>query len=120
MLSPARLIAGSGERVRCCCNGSAALLWMPKRAVIVSRTSSGADGFHFLTHSKQDTTTLTSTGCMNLLRDFAFIVLFFVFLIIWLVLWLAVHVTGGFVHLFIILAVLFLILHFVRGRRTTV
>jgi Flp pilus assembly protein TadB len=73
-----------------------------------------------LTHSKQDTTTLTSTGCMNLLRDFAFIVLFFVFLIIWLVLWLAVHVTGGFVHLFIILAVLFLILHFVRGRRTTV
>lgn len=55
---------------------------------------------------------------MNLLRDFLFLFLFFVFLVIWLVLWLAAHVTGGFVHLLIALAVLFLILHFMRGRRT--
>ena len=52
---------------------------------------------------------------MNLLRDFVFLFLFFVFLVIWLVCWVAFHVAGGFIHLLIVIAVISLILHFVRG-----
>lgn len=53
---------------------------------------------------------------MRLLTDFIFLVLFFVLLIIWLVAWAALHVTGGFIHLLIVIAVISLIIHFVRGR----
>ncbi len=53
---------------------------------------------------------------MRLLTDFIFLVLFFVFLIIWLVAWAALHVTGGFIHLLIVIAVISLIIHFVRRR----
>jgi hypothetical protein len=35
---------------------------------------------------------------------------------LWLILWLAVHITAGFVHILIALAIIFLIIHFVRGR----
>ncbi|HXF14422.1 MAG TPA: hypothetical protein VN517_14805 [Terriglobales bacterium] len=52
-----------------------------------------------------------------MLRDLAFIFLFFIFLILWLIFWLAVHVTTAFIHILIFLAVIFLILHFVRRRR---
>ncbi len=55
---------------------------------------------------------------MRLLADFIFLVLFFVFLIIWLVAWAAFHVAGGFVHLLVVIAVISLIIHFVRGRRS--
>lgn len=55
---------------------------------------------------------------MRLLTDFFFIVLFIVLIVIWLVAWAALHVTGGFVHLLLVLAVISLIVHFVRGRRS--
>ncbi|MBV9084426.1 MAG: lmo0937 family membrane protein [Acidobacteriaceae bacterium] len=42
--------------------------------------------------------------------------LFFILLIVWLVAWAAMHVAGGFVHLLIVIAVISLIIHFVRGR----
>lgn len=54
---------------------------------------------------------------MRLLRDFIFIVLFFVLLIAWLIAWLAFKAAGGLVHLLLIIAVIALILHFVRGSR---
>ena len=53
---------------------------------------------------------------MRLIRDFIFIVLFFVLLIGWLLAWAAFHVAGGLVHVLLVIAVIFLILHFVRGR----
>ncbi len=43
--------------------------------------------------------------------------LFIVLLIIWVLGWAAFHIAGGFIHLLLILAVISLILHFVRGRR---
>jgi len=55
-----------------------------------------------------------------MVRDSLFLLLFFVFLIIWLVSWLAFHVAGGLVHLLVVIAEIFLILHFVRGRGRTV
>ena len=54
---------------------------------------------------------------MNLIRDFIFIVLFFVLLFAWLIAWLAFHVAGGMIHLLLIIAVIALILHFVRRGR---
>lgn len=57
---------------------------------------------------------------MRLLSDFFFLFLFFVFLGIWLVSWLAFHVAGGLVHLLAVIAVIALILHFVRGGRSAV
>jgi hypothetical protein len=53
---------------------------------------------------------------MRLIRDFFFIFLFFVLLVVWLVAWAAFHLAGGLVHLLLIIAVISLILHFVRGR----
>jgi uncharacterized membrane protein (DUF485 family) len=57
---------------------------------------------------------------MRLITDFIFLVLFFVFLIGWLLAWAAFHVAGGMIHLLIVIAVIFLIVHFVRGRSSTV
>lgn len=54
----------------------------------------------------------------TMLRDSLFLVLFFVFLLIWLVSWLAFHVAGGLIHLLVVIAVISLILHFVRGSRS--
>ena len=51
-----------------------------------------------------------------MIRDFIFLVLFFIFLAIWGVSWFAFHVAGGFIHLLLIVAVISLVLHFVRGR----
>jgi hypothetical protein len=39
------------------------------------------------------------------------------FLIAWLVGFIAFHVTVAFIHILLILFVIFLVLHFVRGRR---
>ncbi len=55
---------------------------------------------------------------MSLLRDSLFLVLFFVFVVIWLVSWAAFHVAGGLIHLLLIVAVVSLIIHFVRGSRS--
>lgn len=45
-----------------------------------------------------------------------FLALFFVLFIIWLVAWAALHVTGGLIHLLLVLAVVSIIAHFFRGR----
>ncbi|MBV8205375.1 MAG: hypothetical protein JO041_01175 [Acidobacteria bacterium] len=45
--------------------------------------------------------------------------LFLVLAALWLILWLGVHVTSGLIHLLIIVAVISLIVHFVRGGRST-
>lgn len=55
---------------------------------------------------------------MRLIGDFIFLVIFVVLLVGWLLAWAAFHVAGGMVHLLLIIAVISLILHFVRGRRT--
>lgn len=54
---------------------------------------------------------------MHLLRDAILLVLFFVLLIFWLLAWAAFHIAGGGIHLLLVLAVIFLIAHFLRGRR---
>ncbi len=54
---------------------------------------------------------------MRLLADFFFLGLFFVFLVIWLIAFLAFHVAGGLVHILIVIAVISLIVHFVRRGR---
>jgi hypothetical protein len=46
-----------------------------------------------------------------------FLALFIILLIIWLLGWMAFHVAGGLIHLLLIVAVISLILHFVRGPR---
>jgi hypothetical protein len=47
-------------------------------------------------------------------------ILFFVLLVAWLLGWGAFHAAGGLIHLLLIVAVLSLIVHFVRGRGATV
>jgi hypothetical protein len=46
-----------------------------------------------------------------------FLILFVVLLVAWLLGWGALHVTGGLIHLLLVVAVISLIFHFVRGRR---
>lgn len=55
---------------------------------------------------------------MGFIADFIFLVLFVIFLVGWLLAWFAFHVTVGGVHVLLALAVIFLIVHFVRGHRT--
>jgi len=45
-----------------------------------------------------------------------FLVLFIVLLVAWLFGWAAFHVAGGLIHLLLIVAVMSLVVHFVRGR----
>ena len=47
-----------------------------------------------------------------------FLILFIVLLAAWLLGFLAFHVAGGLIHLLIIVAVISLIVHLVRGRGT--
>ncbi len=46
-----------------------------------------------------------------------FLILFFILLVIWILGWAAFHIAGGLIHLLLILAVISIIIHFVRGRR---
>ena len=55
---------------------------------------------------------------MRFIADSIFLVLFVVLLLGWLLAWAAFHVAGGLVHLLLVIAVIALILHFVRGART--
>jgi undecaprenyl pyrophosphate phosphatase UppP len=41
-----------------------------------------------------------------------------VLVVLWLLGFLAFHVTTGFIHLLLILAVISLVIHFLRGRTT--
>jgi hypothetical protein len=45
-----------------------------------------------------------------------FMALFFVLLVMWVLGFAAFHVTGGLIHLLLIVAVISLVMHFVRGR----
>ena len=44
------------------------------------------------------------------------ITLFVVLLVLWLLGFFAFHVAGGLIHLLLIIAVISLVIHFVRGR----
>lgn len=37
--------------------------------------------------------------------------------VVWLVCWLGFHLAGGLIHLLLILAVIFIVIHFLTGRR---
>jgi hypothetical protein len=45
-----------------------------------------------------------------------FMVLFFILLVMWVLGFAAFHVAGGLIHILLIVAVISLIMHFVRGR----
>jgi len=45
------------------------------------------------------------------------LVLVVVLVVVWLLGWGAFHVAGGLIHLLLLVAVVFLVLHFVRRRR---
>jgi len=52
-----------------------------------------------------------------MIRDFLFLILFFVLLGIWAASWLTFHIAGGMVHLLLVVAVIFLVVHLFRGPR---
>ena len=45
-----------------------------------------------------------------------FLILFLVLFVAWVLGWFAFHVTGGLIHILLIVAVISLIVHFARGR----
>jgi hypothetical protein len=45
-----------------------------------------------------------------------FLTLFVVLLVMWLLGWLTFQAAGGLIHILLIVAVVFLVIHFVRGR----
>lgn len=47
-----------------------------------------------------------------------FLILFAVLVVLWLLGFAAFHVAGGLIHVLLIIAVISLILHFVRGSRS--
>jgi Flp pilus assembly protein TadB len=67
---------------------------------------------------RQSTCSGMNGGHMRLLADLFFLFLFFVLLVAWIVVWAALHLAGGLVHLLLIFAVIALIIHLVRPRRT--
>ena len=46
----------------------------------------------------------------------SYIIAFIVLMIAWICGWVVFHVTGGLIHILLVLAAVSLILHFVRGR----
>jgi hypothetical protein len=48
-----------------------------------------------------------------------FMILFLILLVAWLLGLGVFHVAGGLIHILLIVAVIFLIMHFVRGRTTS-
>ena len=53
---------------------------------------------------------------MRLISDFVFLILFFMFIGAWQVMWVGFHLVGGAIHLLLVIAVIALVLHLVRGR----
>ncbi len=49
-----------------------------------------------------------------------FMVLFILLLLAWIFSFAVFHIAGGLLHILLVLAVISLIVHFVRGSRTTV
>ena len=54
---------------------------------------------------------------MRAIGDFIFLILFVLLIGAWLMFWAAFHIAGGAIHLLLIVAAIFLILHLFRGRR---
>jgi hypothetical protein len=52
---------------------------------------------------------------MRILTDFAFLLIFFVLFATWAFAWLAFHVVSGGIHVLLGLAVVFLIVHLMKG-----
>jgi len=52
---------------------------------------------------------------MRLLADFIFLIIFFFLVVVWLIAWLAFHIAAGGIHLLLVLAVVFLVIHLMRG-----
>ena len=46
----------------------------------------------------------------------SWLVVALVLLVVWVLGWLAFHVAGGLIHILLILAVISLVVHFLRGR----
>jgi putative effector of murein hydrolase LrgA (UPF0299 family) len=53
---------------------------------------------------------------LRLISDFLFLILFFMLIGVWLVMWIGLHLAGGLIHLLLLIAVISLVLHLVRGR----
>ena len=53
---------------------------------------------------------------MRAIGNFLFLLLFLFLLITWVLAWAAFHVAGGAIHLLLVLAVVFLVLHLFRSR----
>jgi hypothetical protein len=53
---------------------------------------------------------------VRLISDFLFLILFFMLIGVWLVMWIGLHLAGGLIHLLLIIAIISLVLHLVRGR----
>ena len=45
-----------------------------------------------------------------------FMILFVVLLVAWLLGWFTFHAAGGLIHILLVVAIVVLIVHFVRGR----
>lgn len=45
-----------------------------------------------------------------------FMILFAVLMVMWLLGFLAFHIAGGLIHILLLIAVIALVMHFVRGR----
>jgi hypothetical protein len=46
----------------------------------------------------------------------SFFILFVVLLVAWILGWFVFHVAGGLIHMLLVVAIIFLIVHFARGR----
>jgi hypothetical protein len=55
---------------------------------------------------------------MRLLTDFFFLFMFFVLVVVWLMAWAAFHIAGGAIHLLLVVALISLLFHFMRGGRS--
>ena len=55
---------------------------------------------------------------MRVIRDFLFLILFFMLIGVWLAMWIGLRLTGGMIHLLLIIAAIALVMHLVRGRST--
>jgi len=66
---------------------------------------------------------VVTTGCVGYVSELGkrelimLLILFIVLLVAWLLGWGLFHVAGGLIHLLLILAIIALIVHFVRRRR---
>ena len=52
----------------------------------------------------------------NMLRDSLFLFLALIFFVIWLIAWFAFHVAGGLINILLVIAVIALVIHFLRLR----